>query len=126
MTENAEADTPGIAGRLEALAKGYNLVNLLVLIFIGCIVSILFLMPASIEGMPVFFAFPLLFALLNIVLIITTAYLGTKVMDAGWILSLFLSFFGNIITALIFTRLAAGELKRNGYKVGLVKATRPV
>lgn len=55
-------------------------------------------------------------------LIVSTAYLGTKVADTGWILSLFLSFFGHFIVAIIFTRLAAKRLIENGYKVGFIKA----
>lgn len=113
--------------KLQAAAKGYRFVNICVLlfcawIFLFFILTLAFLPSRDTSAASLLFAFPLFFAVVNIALIITTAYLGTKVMDIGWIGALLLSFFGSFITAIIFARLAATQLKQNGYKVGLINA----
>ena len=105
---------------LSAIAKCYHLINILILLFL-CLIITFFFISGVVGKSPLILVFPLSFALLNIILIIATAYLGTKVANMGWISSLFLSFFGNLIVAIIFIRLAANRLKENGYRVGLIK-----
>ncbi len=123
-TEKVQVVSSGNPNELKSIAKAYRLINTLILLLLFSMIAIFFMAMADYVGTsPLVFAFPLFFALLNFTLIVSTAYLGTKVAGMGWILSLLLSFFGNLIAAIIFTRLAAKRLKENGYNIGLINAT---
>ncbi|GEM_PF-4433047 len=109
---------------LETLAKAFGFVNQAFLSLIG-----VFIVGASVASFfpplsPALLLFPVLLVVCNLAFIIAIISLAKKTLNVGWITAFLVGFFGHFITAIICGSIASKTLKKHGYKIGFVRATK--